>query len=278
MPSGLGHDRVRVMDRQKSRRTVLKIIGVATATAFSARPVAAAPGDAPTEAARDYMRPSAVRLRQLSQQLAAIPRRRGFKTLPMVLTQLDQWDSAALDALLAYAGSKQLFDTTRIAGGWINSIRNTVNARVWSFEQADFLAAATPHGSTALALFTQAAWTKYRLAEQTDGAFKTNTFLADPDFPQSAVNDPRNATGLYSEAGNFVLTLQKRGVVFLGCHNAIWELAGSLIAGGINPDGATHEQLAADLTNSLIPGVIATPGNEATIGVLQHGGFVYSYV
>jgi len=269
---------VRVMDHRKSRRAVLKLIGAATAAAFSARPAAAAPGDAPTKVAHDYMRSEAVRLRQLSERLAAIPRRRGFKALPMVLTQLEQWDSAGLDALLAYAGAKQLFDTTTIADGWINQIRNTVNARVWSFQQADFLAVATPHGSTALALFTQAAWTKYRLAEQTGGAFKTNTFLADPGFPRSAVNEPQDAMGLYSEAGNFIPTLQKRGVVFLGCHNAIWELAGSLIAGGINPDGATHEELAADLTNTLVPGVIATPGNEATIGVLQHGGFVYSYV
>jgi len=84
--------------------------------------------------------------------------------------------------------------------------------------------------------------------------------------------------GPYSEAGNFIPTLQKRGVVFLGCHNAIWELAGSLIAGGINPDGATHEELGGRPDQYLVPGVIATPGNEATIGVLQHGGFVYSYV
>jgi hypothetical protein len=69
------------------------------------------------------------------------------------------------------------------------------------------------------------------------------------------VNEPENPTGLYSDAGNFIPTLQKRGVVFLGCHNAIWELAASLIKSGVNP-----EEVAADLTNSLIPGAISTPG------------------
>jgi len=70
--------------------------------------------------------------------------------------------------------------------------------------------------------------------------------------------------GLYSEAGNFHPDAAERGVVFLGCHNAIWELAGSLIAGGINPDGATHEELAADLTNTLCSRRDRHAGNEAT--------------
>jgi len=65
------------------------------------------------------MRSEAVRLRQLSERLAAIPRREASRRFPMVLTQLEQWDSAGLDALLAYAGAKQLFDTTTIADGWI---------------------------------------------------------------------------------------------------------------------------------------------------------------
>jgi hypothetical protein len=94
--------------------------------------------------------------------------------------------------------------------------------------------------------------------------------------PGRHVGDPANVTGLYSEAGNFVPTLQKRGIVFLGCHNAIWELAATLLRAGVNPDRRSHQELAADLTNSLIPGVISTPGNEAMIGKLEESGFVYS--
>src|SRR5262249_40380725 len=136
---------------------------------------------------------------------------------------------------------------------------------------------ATPHGGAALALFTQAAWDKYKLAERTGGAFKQNSLLGDPDFPPSDVGDPANKSGLYSDAGNFVATLQKRGAVFLACHNAIWELASALLKAGGNPDRLSHEELAADLTNNLAAGVIATPGNEAMIGKLQESGFVYSH-
>jgi hypothetical protein len=36
--------------------------------------------------------------------------------------------------------------------------------------------------------------------------------------------------------GNSISTLQKRGVVFLACHNAIWESAARLIQSYRNPD------------------------------------------
>ncbi|QDM16071.1 hypothetical protein FNL56_09400 [Tardiphaga sp. vice304] len=41
-------------------------------------------------------------LRKLTDQLAHLPRRRDFKTVPMILTTTDQWDAAALDAVIAY--------------------------------------------------------------------------------------------------------------------------------------------------------------------------------
>ena len=105
---------------------------------------------------RDFMRPEADRLRRLARQLATVPRRRNFKALPMILLQPDQWDNEALDAVIAYDGARQVFDTTHLAGGWINQIRNTLNAQVFSLRQANFLIAAAPHGGAALALFNAA--------------------------------------------------------------------------------------------------------------------------
>jgi hypothetical protein len=265
------------MDNSKSRRAIMRAIGTASVAALALRvgsyPVLAA-SETAAQPIRDYLRPEATRLRRLAQELAAIPRRRSFKALPMILLQPEQWDNEALNTVVAYDGPRQVFDTTHLAGGWINQIRNTLNAQVFSLLQANFLIAAAPHGGAALALFSQPMWDKYKLAEQTSGAFKSNTFLNDPEFPASAANEP--GRGLYTDAGNFVLTLQKRGVVFLGCHNAIWELAGTLIKAGINPDRASQQEIAADLTNNLAPGVIATPGNEAMIGKLQETGFVYA--
>lgn len=256
------------------RRAATKMAGAAAAASLSMRigaGAALAAGDA------DYLPPDAARLKSLFKELAGLPRRRTFKTLPMILTRPDQWDSEAVDAVMAFDGPRQLFDTTRPEGPWVNQIRNTLNTQVLSLRQSNFLCVAAPHGGAALALFTQEAWNRYRLADRTGGVFKQNTLLADPDFPAAAMMDPTSGQGLYSDAGNRIPTLQKRGVVFLGCHNAIWELAAALLGGGTNPDGRTHGELAADLTNSLIPGAICTPGIEAMIGKFQNAGFAYSY-
>ena len=69
--------------------------------------------------------------------------------------------------------------------------------------------------------------------------------------------------------------LERRGAVFTACHNAIWELAGQLLATNVNPDHLSHDQLAADLTNHVVPSVIVTPGAVATLVELQHAGSTY---
>jgi len=70
--------------------------------------------------------------------------------------------------------------------------------------------------------------------------------------------------------------LQRRGVVFLACHNAIWELAETLIAAAVNPDKLSHAAVAAELTNRLIAGAVLTPGMVGTLPELQHDGFSYA--
>jgi hypothetical protein len=68
----------------------------------------------------------------------------------------------------------------------------------------------------------------------------------------------------------------RRGVVFMSCHNAIWGQAAALIEAGSNPDKLAHEELAAELTNHLIPGVFLTPGAVGTLPELQQVGFQYA--
>jgi hypothetical protein len=65
-------------------------------------------------------------------------------------------------------------------------------------------------------------------------------------------------------------------LVFLACHNAIWELAEKLIAADVNPNKLSHEALAAELTNRLIAGAVLTPGIVGTIPEPQLGGFNYA--
>src|SRR5467141_3336541 len=84
--------------------------------------------------------PEAKSLEELTARLSRAPRRCDFKTVPMILDDPDQWDHAALSEVIAYRGApKQVWDNTGIARPWLNVMRNSLNAQVWSFRHPDFL-------------------------------------------------------------------------------------------------------------------------------------------
>jgi hypothetical protein len=215
-------------------------------------------------------------LRSLMGRLGQAPRPRDFKTVPMILDTPDLWDAEALDAIIAYSGSKkQIWDNTEIGGPWLNQMRNSLNTQVFSFRHPDFLEVSGTHGSAQLALYDQAMWDKYQLATLAGGDFKTNTLIVAKAVPTdpAAHEDPKSVFG---PAGNTIPALQQRGVVFMACHNAIWEHTAKLLEKGINPDNLSHEAIAAELTNHLIEGVVLTPGMAGTIPLLQQAGFYYA--
>jgi intracellular sulfur oxidation DsrE/DsrF family protein len=218
---------------------------------------------------------SASELRDFSARLCEAPRRRDFKTVPMILDRPDLWDAAALDEVIAYRGAyKQVWDNTVIDGPWLNFMRNSINAQVFSFLHPDFLAVSATHGTAHLALFDQPTWEKYQLANLAGGKFKTNTLiLAKP--AASAPADHEDPNSVFGPGGDTMPALQSRGVVFLACHNAIWELSAKLLQIGANPDHLSHGAIAAELTNHLIDGAVLTPGMVATIPELQRAGFHY---
>ena len=215
-------------------------------------------------------------LRSLLAELAKAPRRRDFQTIPMILDTPDLWDAEALDAIIAYRGSlKQLWDNTEINGAWLNLMRNSLNVQVFSFRNLNFLEVSATHGSAQLALYDEEMWNKYQLAKIAGGGFKTNTLVEVKDVPNeiAAHEDPNSGFG---PAGNTIPALQRRGVVFLACHNAIWEHSAKLLQQGVNPDRLSHPAIAAELTNHLIEGVVLTPGISGTIPKLQQAGFHYA--
>lgn len=221
--------------------------------------------------------PGAKNLQALTQRLATLPRRRDFKTVPMILNSPDQWDSAALNELLHYkSGPRQVWDNTDIGSPWLNLMRNSLNAQIWSFKHPNFLPVSATHGSAHLALYDQTLWDKYNLAKLTKDKFKTNSFLAMPVEAQTNPKDYENPKGVFSPSDNSITVLQKRGVVFLACHNAIWEATQALLHAGVNPDNLSHEQMAAEFTNHLIPEVILTPGVVGTLVELQNAGYQYA--
>jgi hypothetical protein len=155
-------------------------------------------------------------------------------------------------------------------------MRNALNSQVWSFRHPDFLVVSATHGTAHLALFEPAMWEKYQLATLTGGKFQSNTLLTEQKGAAADPKDYENPDGVFSPHDNSIPALQRRGVVFLACHNAIWELAEKLIAVNVNPDKLSHGALAAELTKRLIAGAVLTPGMVGTIPELQRVGFHYA--
>lgn len=217
----------------------------ASLAALAAAPAAAAASGAAT-------------ITELQARLARLPARRDFKSVPLVLETQDLWDDAAIREVAAYRGGpRQVWDNKDISGGWTGYMRNALNGQTLSFKNKDFLTVSMTRGDAQLALFNQAAWDKYGLAKLTNGKFTANSLIVPGD---GGVQDPA------------ITTLMKRGVVFMACHNAIWAAAGRAIAAGYK---GTQEEVAGELTNQLLPGVILTPGALGTLPLLQGAGFAY---
>jgi hypothetical protein len=139
-------------------------------------------------------------------------------------------------------------------------MRNTLNGQIYAFNQPDFLCVSGTHGPAHLAPYDQPAWDKYQLAKIAGSNITSNTFIVVPTAASLDPADIQSTDGVFSPKGNNVVVLQRRGVVFLACHNAIWELASRLVAADQNPDHLSVDAVAADLTNHLIPNVVLTPG------------------
>src|ERR1700737_1588215 len=207
-----------VTERRHALRTfaltmATSAIGVASA---AAEPAAAAVGSALTP-------PGATNLDELMKRLAQAPRRRDFKTVPMILNHPEQWDHEALNEVLAYKPvPKQVWDITDIDGPWLSMMRNALNSQIWSFKHPDFLTVSMTHGAATLAIYDQAMWDKYQLTRLAGEKFKNNTLIGEQ---KGAGADPANyedPAGAFSGEDNSIPALMRRGVVFMACHNAIW--------------------------------------------------------
>jgi hypothetical protein len=223
------------MKSEDGRRVALMTMGlgiVAGAASFA-------------NAAKPTLLPLAAKsLAALCARLGQAPRRRDFKTVPMILNDPGQWDDAAPSELIAYRGApRQVWDNTGIASPWLNLMRNSLNAQIWSFRHPDFLVVSATHGTAHLAPFDALVWEKYQLSKLTAGHFQSNTLIGMQKAAATNRDDYESPKGAFSSHGNSIPALQRRGVVFLACHNAIWELAEKLIASGAyKPSPVTNVQ------------------------------------
>jgi hypothetical protein len=257
----------------KGRRKLLKTFALSLTTGA----IASAAARPATAVESELTPPGAARLDALKKRLVQLPRRRDFKTVPMILDHEEQWDYEALKEVFSYRPvPRQVWDNTEIGGPWLNLMRNALNSQIWSYKHPDFLTVSVTHGTAQLALYDQAMWDKYQLTRLAGDEFKTNTLLLEQ---KAAAADPanyENPAGLFSGKDNSIPALMQRGVVFMSCHNAIWEQAAALIKSGFNPDKLSHPALAAELTNHLVDGAILIPGASGTLPELQQAGFHYA--
>jgi hypothetical protein len=101
-------------------------------------------------------------------------------------------------------------------------MRNAINAQIWSFGHPDFLVVSVTHGTAQLALYDQTMSDKYGLAELAGKGFEANTLILERAAAGADPHNHENPEGVYSAANSSIPALQKRGVVFMSCHNAIW--------------------------------------------------------
>jgi intracellular sulfur oxidation DsrE/DsrF family protein len=213
-------------------------------------------------------------LLELDYALATLPRRRDFRTVPFLLNDKRFWDHEAANALLAYAAPRQMWEASELASPWLSLMRESVNSQIVSFGHKDFLAIAAVRGGAHLALFTQAAWDKYKLATKTDGKYTSNTFIIEKPGV-SPTDDIQNVDGFYGPNNSNIITLQRRGMVFVACHDSIHAISRGL-RGSPGFSSLSTDEIAADLTNSLLPGVVLVPSVVAFIAELQRAGYSYA--
>jgi hypothetical protein len=254
------------------RRSVLRTLALTAATTAIGLASARA---APVESA--LTPPGATHLDALKKRLAQAPRRRDFKTVAMILNNREQWDYEALAEVLSYQPApRQAWDNTDIGGPWLNLMRNALNSQIWSFKHPDFLAVSVTHGTAQLALYDPAIWDKYQLTRLAGDEFKTNALMIERKPAAADSANYEDPAGPFSGEDNSIPALMRRGVVFMSCHNAIWEHAAALIKFDINPDNLSHDALAAELTNHLVDGAVLIPGAAGTLPELQQVGFHYA--
>jgi intracellular sulfur oxidation DsrE/DsrF family protein len=255
-----------------NRRAALRLMGV-VAGAFATMKIAPAVAGSMAAGSPEGALPhGADTLASLTQRLATAPRRRDFKRVPFLVDEPEYWDHEAAAELLNYRGKPtQVWENSDIGAAWPGLMRESLNGQVFAFHNVDFLEVSATHGIAHLALFNQAMWDKYGLASKTGGVATRNTFIIEKPGV-SPTDDHHDIAGFYGAMNNNITSLQRRGAVFVACHDSVHAIARGLQAKA----AADADVIAADLTNNLIPGAVLVPSVVAFLAQLQRAGFTYA--
>ncbi|MFM0643942.1 transcriptional initiation protein Tat [Paraburkholderia bryophila] len=257
------------------RRDVLRTMGFAALSVAALLPQRRAEAKEAHDIEMTSDLNGATTLAQLGKRLAAVPRRRNFESVPFMLTDRQYWDYDAAEQLLRYRHkARQVWENTDLAGPWPGLMREAMNGQVFANGDADFLAVSATHGLAHLALFAQPMWDKYNLAALAGPKFATNTLIVEK-AGASRSDSTEDVAGFYGPANNNVTSLQRRGAVFIACHDSIHAISRAVQSSAGRP-AASADKIAADLTNNLIPDAVLVPSVVSFMVDLQSRGFTYS--
>jgi intracellular sulfur oxidation DsrE/DsrF family protein len=197
-------------------------------------------------------------------------------------------------ALTASGGMKALFQTpqieaTSLSGKVLNHMvliqaRNWLNAFQFSYnlKPADLHTIVATYASANLITYADAVWEKYKLGEkynlidpETNAPLVRNPFWASRNDPTNTA-DPTDPKSFYLDPG--IEALQKRGTVFITCHQAIHAHAAAAVADKRAPAGMDAAAVVADIQANLVPGGTVVPAGVADVSRIQQAGYTLIFV
>jgi intracellular sulfur oxidation DsrE/DsrF family protein len=167
------------------------------------------------------------------------------------------------------APNRTLFDIPSIGDGLglvhVMNYLDTYN-KAYNVKDSDINAVGTFYGQTTLLAANDAMWSKYRIGE-----LLNQRNAAGQPATMNPWRTSVRALGM-DIAPASIESLQKRGVVFIACNNAInfWI---SQIANARSSDIATVDR---DIRANLLPGVIVVPAMVIAIEKAQKAGMAYN--
>jgi len=169
---------------------------------------------------------------------------------------------------------RQLFDAPDPDGGTVlRHVRNYLDAwrEAYGVGERDVSVVITLYARTTPLGLQDAMWAKYRLGaalsltDSTTSAPLIRNYFAHPQ-PGDPVADGTPESSMES--------LQRRGVVFLLCNNALKRWSGRLEKQGLG--GGTAAEIHADLTAHALPGVVIVPDVLVAMTKAHERGFSYA--
>ena len=176
------------------------------------------------------------------------------------------WDMSWLDRL--EGKHKQVFDFTnpmmlQVPRNWLDA-----HELVYDLKHPDLSAVVGIGGPSFPVNATDAMYQKYPIG--------TEWRITDPATGKAAVrNIFLDGIGNSDERENSVRALQRRGVIFWQCNNALKRVATQIASAVQRPQAEVYADLRA---NGLNPGVILVPAHTMLIGLCQERGCAYEKV